>query len=152
MGTTTLTHLVILGIGLFCLFVWLSGCETLETQPDRITVNVMTSIRVILLDEQNNQIENSVDGVSVTIEIIKDRKDRLVFQRIVQNGLCQATASFVLSKGQFIECTATIQEGYQGFHPVAPGVATLAWETAIASVNMGGVYNWYPEILLHMKQ
>lgn len=132
--------------------VWLSGCEKLITKPDSITVNVMTAVWVSLVDEQNNPIQKDVDGVSVTIEIIKNKKDRLVFERIVQNNLCQATASFVLSKGQFIECTATVQGGYQGFYPLAPGVATLLWETAIASANMGGVYNWHPDIFIYMKQ
>jgi hypothetical protein len=152
MGKALPRHFVVFGIVLLCLIVWFSGCEKLITKPDAITVNVMTAVWVSLIDEQNNPIQKDVDAVAVIIEITKNKKDRLVFERIIQNNLCQATASFVLSEGHFIECTATVQGGYQGFYPVAPGVATLSWETAIASVNMGGVYNWHPDIFIYMKQ
>jgi hypothetical protein len=128
-----------------------SGCEQFSMKPEHITVNIMVSVYVKLVDVNNNILQTSPDGISMMIEMTRNRKDRLVFDRIVQNGLCQATGDFELSEGQFIECTATAKSGYQNYYQVGPATSMLTWETVNASTNYGGVYNWYTEITIHMK-
>jgi hypothetical protein len=145
-------QLVIMAICMLFVTLCIGGCDKLGTKPDQITVNIMVAVYVHTVDANNNTLEESVDGITVNIEIIKDGHDRLVSKRIVQNGLCQATGSFILSKGQFIECNATILGGYADFYPVAPGYSKLTWETVNASTNFGGVYNWYPKMNLNMKK
>ncbi|MBN1861267.1 MAG: hypothetical protein JW840_07395 [Candidatus Thermoplasmatota archaeon] len=129
-----------------------AGCEQLMMKQDKVTVNIMLAVSMNVLDADNRPVEASVvDGVKVTTEIQRNGKDRLVFDRVVQNGACQATASFEISQGQFITCTATLQSGYGDYQPVTPGTVTLTWETVNASKNYGGIYNWYPTITLQMK-
>ena len=130
-----------------------AGCEQLMMKPDKVAVNIMVAVSMNVVDANNRPVEaNVVDGVKVTIEILRNGKDRLVFDRVVQNGACQATGNFELSQGQFITCTAMLQSGYGIYQPVAPGTVTLTWETVNASKNYGGVYNWYPTITLQMKE
>jgi hypothetical protein len=129
-----------------------AGCEQLMMKQDKVTVNIMLAVSMNVVDADNKPVEASVvDGVKVTIEIFRNGKDRLVFDRVVQNGACQATGNFELSDGQFITCTATLQSGYGTYQPVAPGSVSLTWETVNASKNYGGIYNWYPTIILQMK-
>jgi hypothetical protein len=142
----------IVGIAVLLVTLCFSGCEELGTKPDSVTVNAMAAVYVKMVDAENNEINISVDGVSVFIEMTKQGRDRLIFDRIVQGGLCQATGSFVLSKGEWINCTATVQGGYQGFYPVAPASAQLSWDTVNASVNFGAMYHWYPELIIVMKK
>lgn len=144
------------GILITCLLLLIlccTGCEQLMMKQDRITVNIMVAVPISVIDARNAPVEASVvDGVKVLIEILRDGKDRLVFERIVQNGVCQATGSFELTQGQVITSTATLQTGYGEYQPVAPGTVTLTWETVNSSKNYGGVYNWYPTITLQMKE
>lgn len=141
-----------ISVFLFLLVLFFSGCETLQTEKDSLTVNVMTMVTITLLNENNQPIDQNIDGAEVSIEIIKNGKDRFVYDRILQKGICQATASFTLTKGQYVECTATVPKGYQGFSTISPAYALLTWETAESSANMGGVYNWYNEMTIRMKQ
>ena len=129
-----------------------SGCEEIGMKPDSVTVNVMAAVYVKMVDAENKEMTISVDGISVFIEMMKQGRDRLVFDRIVQGGLCQATGSYTLSKGEWINCTATVQGSYMGFYPVAPASALLSWDTVNASVNFGGMYHWYPEMIITMKK
>jgi hypothetical protein len=142
----------VLGIGVLLITLCFSGCDELGTKPDSVTVNVMAAISVKMVDADNKEVEISVDGVSVFIEMTKQGRDRLIFDRIMQGGLCQATGSFVLSKGEWINCTATVQGGYQGYYPVAPASVKLSWDTVNASVNFGAMYHWYPELTITMKK
>lgn len=135
----------------FVLIFFCSGCETLQTERDALTVNVMTAVTITLLDENNQQINQNIDGAAVSIEIIKNGEDRFVYDRILQKGICQATASFTLTKGQYVECKATVPKGYQEFVPIAPAYALLLWETVEENANMGGVYNWYNQMTIIMK-
>ena len=141
-------------MGLSVLFITLcfSGCDELGTKPDSVTVNAMAAVYVKMVDADNNEMDIGVDGVSVFIEMTRQGNDRLIFDRIVQGGLCQATGSYVLSKGEWINCTATIRGGYQGFYPVAPASALLSWDTVNASVNFGAMYQWYPKLTITMKK
>ena len=142
----------IIGICLLLITLCFSGCEKLGTKPDHVTINAMAAVYVKMVDVDNKEMEISVDGVSVFIEMTKQGRDRLIFDRIVQGGLCQATGSFVLSKGEWINCTATVQGGYQGYYPVTPATALLTWDTVNASVNFGAMYHWYPELTIMMKK
>lgn len=143
------------GIALICLlFVTLcfSGCDDLGTKPDSVTVNVMAAVYVRFVDEQNHEVTMSPDSIRVSVEMTKDGHDRLVFSRIVQQGLCQATASYTMTKGQSIACTATIEESFMGYTMASPATAHLSWATVNASVNFGGMYHWYPEMTITMKK
>jgi len=142
----------IIGIGVLLIMLCFSGCEELGTKPDSVTVNLMAAVYVKLVDADNKEMTISVDGISVFIEMTKQGYDRLIFDRIVQGGLCQATGSYELTKGQWINCTATIQGGYQGYYPVAPASAMLTWDTVNASVNYGAMYQWYPKLTIMMKK
>jgi hypothetical protein len=145
-------QLAIMGICLLLITLCFSGCEEIGTKPDSVTVNAMAAIYVKMVDANNKDMEISVDGISVFIEMTKQGRDRLVFDRIVQGGLCQATGSFELSKGEWINCTAIVQGGYMGYYPVAPASAQLMWDTVNASVNFGAMYHWYPELTIMMKK
>jgi hypothetical protein len=142
----------VVGIGVLLITLCFSGCEEIGTKPDFLTVNVMAAVYVKMVDAENKEMEISVDGISVFIEMTKQGGDRLIFDRIVQGGLCQATGSYELSKGECINCTATIQGGYMDFYPVAPASALLSWNTVNASVNFGAMYHWYPELTITMKK
>ncbi len=145
-------QVVALGICVFFSMVSFSGCDQLMSKPEHAAVNIMVYIYVKLVDANNNVLQISPDGISVLIEITRNRKDRLVFDRIVQNGLCQATGDFELSKGQVIECTATAKSGYQGYFPVGSATSMLTWETVNSSTYYGGVYNWYTELTIRLKR
>lgn len=145
-------HLLRISVFLILPVLFLSGCDSLRTEKDNLTVNVMTMVTITLLDENNQQINQNIDGVAVSIEIIKNGEDRFVYDRILQKGICQATASFTLTKGQYVECKATVPKEYQGFLPITPGYALLLWETVEENANMGGVYNWYNEMTIVMKR
>lgn len=142
----------VMGIGLLLVLVWCSGCEELGTKPDVVTVNVMAAIYVKLVDSHNNEVKMSADGVSVFIEMTKQGEGRLIFDRVVQQGLCQATGSYRMSKGEWINCTALVKDSFMGFSAVAPASALLSWATVNASVSLVDVYHWYPELTITMKQ
>jgi hypothetical protein len=144
-------QLAIMGICVLSITLCFSGCEKIGMKSDHITVNIMAAVFVKIVDANNTIMNISVDGISVTIKMIKNGADQLAFERIVQNGLCQATGVFDLYKDQFIECNATVQSGYNNYYPVGPGSAMLTWETVNGSANSGNMYNWYPHIFLYMK-
>ena len=128
-----------------------SGCEQFSEKPDHIRVNVMVAVFMNVVDENYNPVNINVDGAEVTIELFKNGNDREVFKRIIQQSLCQVTDPIELTQGQSITCFAAAQSGY-GCHPVTNGSAMLTWETASASVNYAGEYNWYPHITIIMMQ
>jgi hypothetical protein len=143
---------MLIGIGMLFLTLCFSGCEQLIMKPDHISVNIMVAVNMQFLDANNNIIQKSTDGLTVTIEITKNGYDRLVFERIMQNGLCQATGDFQLSKDDYIECTANIKDEQNVYNQVFQGYAKLTWETVDASTNFGGVYNWYPKMTVTLKE
>lgn len=143
---------MLMGVVFLFLFLLFSGCELLKTEKDHLTVNVMTAVFLTVLDERNQQITQNMDGAAVSIEIIKNGKDRFVYDRIMQKGICQATASFTLYKGQFIECSATVPKGYLGFYPIAPATSRLTWETAESQATLTGTYNWYTDLIILMRK
>ena len=142
----------IIGISVLLITLCFSGCEDLGTKPDSVTVNVMASIYVKMIDADNKEININITGMSVFVEMTKQNRDRLIFDRIVQDGYCQATGSYKLSKGEWINCTATVQGGYMGYYPVSPATAMLSWDTVNASVNFGAMYHWYPKLIITMKK
>jgi len=121
-------------------------------KQDRISVNIMVAVNIQFLDVDNNVVQKTTDGLKVNIEIVKNGRDRLVFERIMQNGLCQATGDFELTEGSYIECNASIKDENRLYHQVFPGYAKLTWDTVNSSTNFGGVYNWYPKILITVKE
>jgi hypothetical protein len=144
---------VMIGTCFLLISLCISGCDQLlNTKPNHITVNVMVAVYVTMLDAQNNIVNISTDGIPVTIIMTKNGGDQLVFQRIMQGGLCQATGVIDLSRGQYIECNATVQGGYNNYYPVAPGFVKLSWDTVNASTNYGDMYSWYPHLTIQMKQ
>jgi hypothetical protein len=145
-------QVILIGIGLLVLTLCFSGCDQLIMKPDHISINIMVAVNIQFLDANNNIIQKNTDGLTVTIYILKNGQDRLVFERIMQNGLCQATGDFSLSKGNFIECTADIKDENNVYDQVFQGYAKLTWETVSASTNFGGVYNWYPKITITLKE
>ena len=60
-----------------------------------------------------------------------------MFDRYIQNGLCQASCSFTLTQGESIECIVTVPTDMTIFI-LYTGSATLTWETAQANMNFGG--------------
>jgi hypothetical protein len=145
--------MTIIGTCFLLLSLSLGGCDKLlSPKPDHITVNVMIAVYVNMVDAHYNNVNVTTDGIPVTIFITKNGSDRLVFQRIMQTGLCQATGIINLAKGQYIECNATVQGSFDNYFPVAPGYAKLAWDTANASTNYGDMYDWYPHLTIQMKQ
>jgi hypothetical protein len=121
-------------------------------KPDRISVNVMVAVKIQFLDSNNNILQKSSDGMKVIIKIIKNGRDQLAFERFMQNGLCQATGDFQLSKGDYIECNVTIKDEPKVYTQVFPGYTKLEWDTVNASTNFGDIYNWYPKITLTLKE
>ena len=142
----------VMGIVLLLIMLCFGGCEDLQMKSDHVTVNAMAAIYVKMVDADNKEMDISVNGISVFIEMTKEGRDRLIFDRIVQGGLCQATGSYELTEGQWINCTATVQGGYQGYYPVAPASAMLTWDTVNASVNFGAMYQWYPKLTITLKK
>jgi len=145
-------QVLLIGIGLLFLTLCFSGCDQLIMKPDHISVNIMVAVNIQFLDANNNVIQKNSDGLTVTIEILRNGNDRLVFERIMQNGLCQATGDFELSKDNYLECTANIKDENNVYNQVFQGYAKLTWETVNAATNYGGVYNWYPKITLTLKE
>jgi len=143
---------MLIGIGVFFLILCFSGCEQLIMKPEHISVNIMVAVNIQFLDVNNNIIQKNSDGLTVTIEIMKNGQNRLVFERIMQNGLCQATGDFELSKDDYIECNANIKDEQNVYDQVFQGYAKLTWETVNASTNFGGVYNWYPKMTITLKE
>jgi hypothetical protein len=142
----------IIGIGMLLITLCFGGCDELQMKSDHVTVNAMAAIYVNMVDENNNKMTTSVDGVTVYIEMTRQGRDRLIFDRLVQGGLCQATGSYDLSEGQWINCTATVQGNYMGYYPLSPATATLSWDTVNAQVNYGAMYHWYPKLTIIMKK
>ncbi len=142
----------ILGVSMLLILLCCGGCEEFQTKADHVTVNVMAVISAKMVDADNKEQNINVDGMSVFIEMTKQGHDRLVFDRIIQGGLCQATGTFEIMKGQWINFSATVQGSYMGYYAVAPVTAMLSWDTVNASVNFGGMYHWYPELTITMKK
>lgn len=130
----------------------LNGCEQLFTKSDHIEVNVMVAIFIKSVDENYNPVNISPDGMDVKINLSKSGKDNLSFERLIQNNLCQVTCTYTLTQGESIECLATVPNGFNNYYPVNTGDATLTWETSQANVDYTGLYNWYPHIIIIMKQ
>jgi hypothetical protein len=149
-GHGMLKRLMILGTCIILASVCFSGCDLLNTEPDHITVNVMVAVYVTVVDEYGTPLDINPDGVPMTILMTKNGGDQLVFQRVVQQGLCQATGVYELSTGQYIECNVTLQSGNTQYHQVNPGYMKLSWDTAVASKNYGNMYSWYPHITIHL--
>lgn len=145
-------QVMFIGIGVLFLLLCFSGCDQLIIKPDHFSVNIMVAVNIQFLDTNNNIIQKSSDALKVSIEIMKNGQDRLVFERIMQNGLCQATGDFELSKDGYIECTANIKDENNVYDQVFQGYAKLTWETVNASTNFGGVYNWYPKMTITLKE
>ena len=123
----------------------LSGCEHFFTKSDHVEVNVMLTVSINAVDENYNPVNISLWGQLVKIEILKNAQYRMLFDRYLKNGSCQASCSYTLTQGEIIKCLATLANGYTGN-------STLTWETAQTNMNLGGVYNWYPHITIIMKQ
>jgi hypothetical protein len=144
------TLVVVLGLLLFTFSF--SGCDQMIMKPDHISVNIMVAVYVQYVDAHQTSIQKNTDGMTITIQITKNTQDRLVYERIMQNGVCQATGDFDLSDGQYIECTANIKDEDHQYHQALQGYAKLTWETVNASTNFGGVYNWYPKITIILNE
>ncbi len=144
--------IVSLSIGLLLITLCFSGCDQLIMKQDHASVNIMVAVYIQFLDAQKNPIQKNTDGMTVTIFITRNGKDQLVFERIMQNGLCQATGDFELSEGQFIECTATIKDENHLYNQIFEGYSQLTWETVNSETNYGGVYNWYPKITIILQE
>jgi len=130
----------------------LSGCQQFFSKSDHIMVNVMVAVFFNVVDQNYNPVNISIDGTKVKIKVLKNTKDRMLFERYVQNGLCQASCSFTLIHGESIECFATVPNGFNNYHPVNTGNATLTWETVQANKDLSGVYNWCPHITMVIKE
>ena len=124
-------YIKLIGIPLLFLTLCCSGCDQLIVKPDHFSVNIMVVVNIQFLDSHNNVVQKNTDGMTVTIEMTKNGNDRLVFERIMQNGLCQATGDFQLSKGGFIECTANIKDENHYYDQVFQGYAKLTWEMTL---------------------
>jgi hypothetical protein len=146
-------RVMIIGTCFLLIFLCVSGCDQLmSTKPSHITVNTMVAVYINMVDSHNNMMNISTNGIPVTIIMTKNGSDQLVFQRIMQGGLCQATGVMDLAKGQYIECNATVQGGYDNYYPVGPGYAKLTWDVVNVSTNFGDMYSWYPHVTIQMKQ
>jgi hypothetical protein len=121
-------------------------------KQDRVSVNIMVAVNIQFLDAEQHPIQKNTDGMTVTIFIKRNNKDQLVFERIMQNGLCQATGDFTLTPGQYIECTAHLKDENHLYTQIFPGNAKLMWETVNSTTNYGGVYNWYPKITILLQE
>jgi len=139
-------------IGFLLIAVCLSGCDQLIMKQDQVTVNIMVAVNIQFLDAEQHPIQKNTDGMTVTIFITRNNKDQLVFERIMQNELCQATGDFTLTPGQSIECTAHLKDENHLYNQIFPGYAELTWETVNSTTNYGGVYNWYPKITILLQE
>jgi len=128
-----------------------SGCEQLLMTSDNVDVNVMVAVFMNVVDENHNPVNISLDGAKVKIEVLHSVKGSLLFERYVQNSLCQASCSFSLTQGESIKCLA-ILNGFDNYYAVNTGNVTLTWETAQAHMELSGLYNWCPHITIIMKQ
>jgi len=152
-GNRMKKHMMMLGIFLVLMSLYVSGCDQLLSKhPDHITVNVMVAVYITMLDAHQNIVNISPNGLAVTIIMTKNGGDQLVFERIMQGGLCQATGVIQLSKNQYIECNATVKGSYDNYYPVASGYVKLTWDMVNASTNYGDMYSWYPHITIQMQQ
>ena len=129
-----------------------SGCEQLLMTSDNVDVNVMVAVFMNVVDENHNPVNISLDGAKVKIEVLHSVKGSLLFERYVQNSLCQVSCSFSLTQGESIKCLATVPNGFNNYYPLNTGNVTLTWETAQANMDLSGVYNWCPNITIIMKQ
>jgi hypothetical protein len=152
MGTIIRKKTVVVGVGLLILLVWFNGCDQLVVKPEHFSVNIMVAVSIQYVDAHNALIQKNTDGMTITIEITRNGQNRLVFERIMQNGLCQATGDFELSKGGYIECTANVKDDNHVYNQITQGYAKLVWETVNASTNFGGVYNWYPKLIILLQE
>jgi len=143
---------VIIGIIAILINVGLSGCEQFFTDSDLVRVNVMVAVMFTVVDEEYTPLNISLDGAKVVIKVFKNGLDRMLFERIVQKGLCRATDSVQLTKGDWIQCIVIVPDGYRNCYPITNGSALLNWENAHANMNLAGVYNWYPHITITMMQ
>jgi hypothetical protein len=134
------------------LTLYLGGCEQLFNKSDYVKVNVMIAVFINAVDENYNPVNISLTGMEVKINVSKNGKDNLSFQRLIQNNLCQVTCTYTLTQGESIKCVTTIPSGFNNYYPINTGNATLSWETAQANMDMTGLYNWYPHITIIMKQ
>jgi hypothetical protein len=145
-------HLVIMLTCVLFLTLCYSGCEQFLTKSDHVEVNVMLTVSINAVDENYNPVNISLWGQLVKIEVLKNAQYRLLFDRYVQNGSCQASCSYTLNQGESIKCLATLPNGFNNYYPVNTGNVTLTWETAHANINSGGVYNWCPYITIIMMR
>ena len=134
------------------LTLYLSGCEQFFNKSDSVKVNVMIAIFINAVDENDTPVNISFIGMEVKINVSKNGKDNLYFERLIQNNLCQVTCTYTLTQGESIECLATVPNGFNNYYPINTGNATLTWETASVSVDFAGVHNWYPHITITMMQ
>jgi hypothetical protein len=129
-----------------------SGCDQLILKPEHISVNIMVAVYIQFLDAHQNPIQKDTNGMMVTIFMTRNGKDQLVFERIMQIGLCQATGDFELTAGQYIECTAHLKDENHLYTQLIQGYAKLTWDTVNSATNYGGVYNWYPKITIILQE
>jgi hypothetical protein len=129
-----------------------SGCEQFFTKSDHVEVNVMLTVYINAVDQNYNPVNINLWVQLVKIEILKNAQYRMLFDRYIQNGSCQASCSYTLTEGESIECLATLPSGFNKYYPVNTGNITLTWETAQANMGITGLYNWYPHITIIMKQ
>jgi hypothetical protein len=129
-----------------------SGCDQLILKPEHISVNIMVAVYIQFLDTHQNPIQKDTNGMMVTIFMTRNGKDQLVFERVMQIGLCQATGDYELTEGQYIECTAHLKDENHLYTQLIQGYAKLTWDTVNSATNYGGVYNWYPKITIILQE
>ncbi|VVB62341.1 Uncharacterised protein [uncultured archaeon] len=134
------------------LTLYISGCEQLFNKSDSVKVNVMVAVFVNAVDENYTPVNISFTGMEVKINLSKNGKDNLSFERLIQNNLCRVTCTYTLAQGESIECLATIPNGFNNYYPINTGNATLTWKVAQANMDYTGLYNWYPNITIIMMQ
>lgn len=146
------SHLVILILCLILVTVCFSGCEQFYKDSEHVRVNAMVAVSFTVVDEAYTPINVSLVGATVYIKVLKNGANRVIFERIVQNNLCQATDSVELQRGEWIECLVDFPSGFRDCYPLTNGSALLTWETATTQMNLAGVYNWYPHISMTLMQ
>jgi hypothetical protein len=60
-------------------------------KPDHIMVNVIVAVFMNVVDENYSPVNISLNGVEVKINLSKNGKDNLFFERLLQNNLCLVT-------------------------------------------------------------
>lgn len=145
-------HLMIVILCLLCVTVCFSGCEQFYSDSEQVRVNVMVAVSFTVVDEAYTPLNVSLDGAKVYIKVLKNGSNRVLFERFIQNNLCQATDSVELQRGEWIECLVNFPSGFRDCYPLTNGSALLTWETATAQMNLAGVYNWYPHISMTLMQ